>query len=160
MSGSEYPTLGMVIPVYFSLMAHTKKAVEAVTGFRSTHTMKFATSVQYKLQEYDGKIRNKMTRIASALDPRIKSLLENVGISKKTVEEEISAEWEAKYKARFSMKLAQRSTDAAATIDSLSSARSTSSAMASMMQILKAPSSTSEDVHIEPSLSDGLRTSQ
>ena len=45
MSGSEYPTLGMTIPIYHSLTQHSKNAITANTGFRAIYTIKFAKSV-------------------------------------------------------------------------------------------------------------------
>ena len=78
MSASEYPTLGMAIPVYEMISAHVRKSIAAQSGFTSTHTIRFAKAVQTKLIEYEDKVRTLPVQIAAALDPRIKSFLNKV----------------------------------------------------------------------------------
>ena len=57
MSGSTYPTLGMVIPVFEIIKKHVDDAIGSRGGFRSTHTSRFAKSVQEKLNEYQNLLR-------------------------------------------------------------------------------------------------------
>lgn len=49
MSGSSYPTLGLIVPVFSTLMEHVHVTIDAQTGFRSQHPKKFATVVKDKL---------------------------------------------------------------------------------------------------------------
>jgi hypothetical protein len=72
MSGSEYPTLGLVVPVYFILEQHVPKATDASNGFCLTHTMRFANAVKRKLPEYKEVVNQKRVVLSSSLDPRVK----------------------------------------------------------------------------------------
>jgi hypothetical protein len=46
MSASEYPTLGLVIPVYLLIDKHVQNAVDSTSGFSITHMMSFALAVK------------------------------------------------------------------------------------------------------------------
>ena len=49
LSGSDYPTLGMDMPVFHIITKHFKISITANTGFRSTYTIEFATPVLEKI---------------------------------------------------------------------------------------------------------------
>lgn len=103
MSGSTYPTLGLAVPVFFMIKQHVKRAITAEAGFTSTHTIKFAKAVLGKLNEYEDKIRGREVLIAAALDPRVKSLLQKIGVDKNMVKQYIVEEFETFYESRYKM---------------------------------------------------------
>lgn len=72
MSGSTYPTAGMIVPVYFSLMEHVKTTMQQSTFFKSDDAKEFARHVKNKMEKYYSLILNNNNFIAAALDPRIK----------------------------------------------------------------------------------------
>jgi hAT family C-terminal dimerisation region len=138
MSGSEYPTLGMAIPTYFSVTQHTKSAISANTGFRSTHTMNFAKSVLLKLTEYDGNVNNKITRIATALDPRVKSFLPALSITQASIEEEIRMEFDYTDQSIYDAEQGRSASTSASSSSAKPSATATD--MSSLMAALQVPS--------------------
>ena len=103
MSGSMYPTLGLAVPVFFMIQQHVKRAISAESGFTSTHTIKFAKAVMRKLNEYEDKIRGREVLIAAALDPRIKSILQKIGVDKDVVKRYIVEEFETYYESRYTV---------------------------------------------------------
>ena len=100
MSASEYPTLGMAIPVFHMCSQDAKTAQAATTGVRSTRTIEVAKSVLRKLSEYDRKVRNQFTKIATALDPRTKSFLSVLDIDRDQIVSDIVDEYQTYYKSR------------------------------------------------------------
>jgi hypothetical protein len=138
MSGSEYPTLGMAIPTYFSVTQHTKSAISANTGFRSTHTMNFAKSVLLKLTEYEGNVNNKITRIATALDPRVKSFLPALSITQASIEEEIRMEFDYTDQSIYDAEQGRSASTSASSSSAKPSATATD--MSSLMAALQVPS--------------------
>ncbi|BBN06791.1 hypothetical protein Mp_3g23910 [Marchantia polymorpha subsp. ruderalis] len=97
MSASEYPTLGMVIPVMHILLQHIHRAIVANEGFRSRHAMRFATAVEEKLKDYEALVKRSEVMIAAALDPRVKGVLVNVGVNVEEVMTLITNDYEAEY---------------------------------------------------------------
>jgi hypothetical protein len=101
MSGSKYPTLGLVVPVYFLLEQHVQKATDASNGFCLTHTMRFANAVKQKLLEYKEVVNQKRVVLASSLDPRVKSLLDQVGLSVDQIQTHLVEEWKLNYENSY-----------------------------------------------------------
>eukprot|EP00474_Spongospora_subterranea_P012100 CRZ12558.1 hypothetical protein [Spongospora subterranea] len=101
MSASEYSTLGMAVPVYELIAAHVRKSIAAADGFRSTHTIKFAKAVETKLVEYGSKIKSNPVQIAAALDPRVKGLLEKLGVNVVQLNHDIQAEYVTTYEDKY-----------------------------------------------------------
>ena len=87
-----------------------------------------------------------MTRIATALDPRIKSYLPALYLDQKSIERELKWEFETYYQSRFLEESAQAVKISASTSNNPSSS-ATSSVMLSLMQVLQAPNvqSTSQE---------------
>lgn len=79
MSGSTYPTLGLVVPVMFGIKQHVEESIGATERFTSVHTQQFAEAVKAKLDEYHEVIHQNVVIIAAALDPRVKNLLSRFG---------------------------------------------------------------------------------
>ena len=111
MSASEYPTLGMVVPVFHLVSEHVRIAIAASTGFRSTHTIRFAKAVKTKLDEYRELVSCPEVQIAACLDPRVRPYLLKIGISEENVKELIRKDYELEYESQF---LAERCTNATA----------------------------------------------
>ena len=132
MSGSSYPTLGLAAPVFFTITQHVKKAIVAQTGFKSTHTIKFAKIVQSKLKEYEVKIKSQAVLIAAALDPRVKNLLQKMEIEPEDVKKYIVQEYQQHYAERYSSFKARKSS----TQDSQENSNNNDSLMGSFMGIL------------------------
>jgi hypothetical protein len=135
MSGTEYPTLGMAIPMFYICSKHAKGAVVANTGFRSTETTRFAESVAMKLDEYKDKVANKLTRIATALDPRMKSFLAGLGISQYVIECDLLSEYETFYESRYNQMNGQVP---------VQSGRSAAPAISNIWQLLQPPEQTQD----------------
>ncbi|OAE30066.1 hypothetical protein AXG93_1474s1120 [Marchantia polymorpha subsp. ruderalis] len=136
LSASEYPTLGMAIPVFHMCTQHAKAAIAASTGFRSTRTIEFAKHVVAKLAEYDGKVRNNVTRIATALDPRTKAFMNGIGIRQAEIELELVAAWDDHYEPLYNREFAS---DARASGSMHQDKTATTSTMSSLLQLLQAP---------------------
>ena len=111
MSGS--PTLSLVIPMHYTVTAHSKAAVSTTKGFRSTQTINFAKSVIKKLEDYDGMVENKITSMASALDPRVTYYLSSLRILQTRIDEEINMEFELSYESIFNEECDQASSEPA-----------------------------------------------
>ncbi|PTQ49916.1 hypothetical protein MARPO_0001s0005 [Marchantia polymorpha] len=135
LSASEYPTLGVVIPVFHMCTQYAKAAIAASTGFRSTQTIEFAKHVVAKLAEYDGKVRNNVTRIATALDPRTKAFMNGIGIRQAEIESELVAAWDDHDEPLYNRELAS---DARASGSMHQDKTATTSAMSSLLQLLQA----------------------
>lgn len=101
MSGSQYPTLGLAVPVFFIIQQHVANAVAANSGFTSTHTQRFARKVEEKLNEYQSLVRQPHVTLAAALDPRIKPFLSKIGISATTIKQSLRAEWDDEYADKY-----------------------------------------------------------
>jgi hypothetical protein len=129
MSGSSYPTLGLAAPVFFTITQHVKKAIGAQTGFKSTHTIKYAKIVQSKLKEYEVKIKSPAVLIAAALDPRVKNLLQKMEIEPADVKKYIVQEYQQHYSERYSSFKARK----ASTQDSQENSNNNDSLLGSFM---------------------------
>ncbi|MEN9638885.1 MAG: hypothetical protein RLZZ262_753, partial [Bacteroidota bacterium] len=101
MSASEYPTLGMVVPVFHIVSEQVRLAIAASTGFRSTHTIRFAMAVQSKLDEYREIVNCKQVKIAAFLDPRVKQYLSKVGIDMDELKKDIIQDFTTEYELTF-----------------------------------------------------------
>jgi hypothetical protein len=101
MSASQYPTLGLVVPMYSLIQRHVAATIEATGGFRSTHSQRFAAQVQTKLNEYETLVTQDEVVLAAALDPRIKSLLPDFGYCPRVISSNLESEWEASYSERY-----------------------------------------------------------
>jgi hypothetical protein len=93
MSASEYPTLGLVVPVYFLIKKHVQKAVDSTNGFSTTHMMSFALAVKKTLGEYNEVIKQKPITLAASLNPGIKSFLGHIGINTDQIKKDLVEEW-------------------------------------------------------------------
>jgi hypothetical protein len=100
LSGSLYPTLGLVIPVWQVLTNHCVTTIAASNGFRSAYGQRFATAVHRKLNEYNALIRSEIAIIAGALDPRSKSM-PKCGYSLSELQSMIEDIWTSEYKSRY-----------------------------------------------------------
>ena len=101
MSASEYPTLGMVIPVMHLLLEHVRRAIAENDGFRSTHGRNFAKAVQVKLLEYEELVNRREVKVAAALDPRVKGILATVGLVVHEVVSFIIEDYELEYQDAY-----------------------------------------------------------
>lgn len=97
MSASSYPTLGLVVPVMFLINKHVDAAMAATSGFTSTHAKKFAAAVKRKLDSYDDLVHSNEIVLAAALDPRVKSLLTDIGYAAEDVKKAMILEWDRYY---------------------------------------------------------------
>src|SRR5688572_25269306 len=57
MLGLEYPTLGMVLPVFMNIKIHVESSLAANADFELINTSKFIKAVKEKLKEFDKKIQ-------------------------------------------------------------------------------------------------------
>ena len=101
MSASQYPTLGLVIPVYTLIQRHVDVAIAAESGFRSTHSQRFATKVKEKMDEYEDRVKQTEVVLAAALDPRVKNLLPKFGIPEYEVKSKLLFEWSDNYETAY-----------------------------------------------------------
>ena len=138
MSASEYPTMGMAIPVFHMCSQHAKTAQATTTGFRSTRTIEIARSVLRKLSEYDGKFRNQFTKISTALDPRTKSFLSALDIDRDQIVSDIVDEYQTYYKSRYEREC---SVDEILLPSSDSERAPIASAISNLLELLQTPTS-------------------
>ena len=101
LSGSDYPTLGMAMPIFHIITEHLKTSIAANTDFRSTYTIEFATPVLEKLMEYNSKIKCTQVMIATPLDPRSKSFLDAMHIDKQAVTDKIIHDFNTLYSNQY-----------------------------------------------------------
>jgi galactitol-specific phosphotransferase system IIB component len=106
MSGSSYPTLGLVVPVFYMIKEHVHKAIKAQSGFKSTHTIKFAKAVQSKLEAYDAKIKGSNVMMAAALDPRVKCYIQKIGMDVNAIKRSLLEEFQCKYSHKYNQLVA------------------------------------------------------
>jgi hypothetical protein len=102
MSASEYPTLGLIVPVFHLIMKHVKESIVAKDGFRSTHTVTFAAAVEEKLDGYKETVLSQEVLIAAGLDPRVKNLLSLCGVDETEVQIAIERDWILNYQDKYS----------------------------------------------------------
>jgi hypothetical protein len=100
MSASEYPTLGLSVPVYFLLQQHVDKAIASDSVFNSEFTARFASAVRQKLNYYADLVRQREVILAAALDPRVKHVLSKFGLSESSIKLQLVEEWEQEYSER------------------------------------------------------------
>jgi hAT family C-terminal dimerisation region len=136
MSASEYPTLGLLIPVYFIIDKNVQKAVDSTNGFSTTHMMSFALAVKKKLGEYNEVIKQKPITLAASLDPRIKSFLGNIGINTYQIKRYLVEEWNLVYERSYNA--------AAAAYTDPSTSKGVTEQISSFLSLLKPPSTDSQ----------------
>lgn len=111
MSASEYPTLGLIVPVFHLVTQYVADAIEAKDRFRSTHTMNFAQAVQVKLEDYRTTVISSEVQIAAGLDPRVKNIPTICGIDQSAVKKSIELDWILNYQDSYSQEKNSSATD-------------------------------------------------
>ncbi|CEO99923.1 hypothetical protein PBRA_007657 [Plasmodiophora brassicae] len=84
-----------------TLMEHVHVTIDAQTGFRSQHAKKFATVVKDKLIAYQSLVLSDHALVASILDPRSKSSLEECGVDIAALKASVITLYEARYRHKF-----------------------------------------------------------
>lgn len=100
-SGSTYPTLGIVIPVMHLLLNHCKSYIEANDGFRSSHATAFAQVVEGKLLSYWDRVCNPFTICGAVLDPRIKDHVSRCDVSLARQTSTIKTMWRSRFESFY-----------------------------------------------------------
>lgn len=98
MSGSGYPTLGMMLLTYHIIAQHTSEATKTLT---SESGFQFANAVKAKLDAYAPITDIRENRMAAAFDPRAKRYLDEMGIDTYKVRDDIIAEYNHEYEPKF-----------------------------------------------------------
>ena len=97
MSGSTYPSLGFVVPVFKTILEHVQATLASTTGFKSTHAKRFAVKVNEKLIEYKNLVISEHALVAAFLDPRIKHDLGDYGIDVPLLTDTVIRLYQSKY---------------------------------------------------------------
>lgn len=79
------------------------------SGFKSTHTIKFAKVVKENLDEYHNKITKDEFKIAAAMDPRVKNLLCQMELNTEEIKMLITTEYTSHFLDQYEIMLAQKS---------------------------------------------------
>src|SRR5688572_22400371 len=97
MSGLEYTTLGMVLPVFINIKNHVEASLAADADFELIDMSKFIRAVKEKLVEYDDKIQLRHVQVASVLDPRVKKYVSKMGYNMTSISMYIQQEYSDHY---------------------------------------------------------------
>jgi hAT family C-terminal dimerisation region len=101
LSGSRYPTIGMVILTFHRLQQSLAKVVDWSKSNNKTDLHNFAKAVLDKLVEYKPESTTDTHKVASALDPRALSHMSAFGYDNACLQKLITDRWEKQYKRRW-----------------------------------------------------------
>jgi hAT family C-terminal dimerisation region len=97
MSGSTYPTAGLILPMFELITEHVALYHAKAASVGNDYMVRFATIVKAKLEDYRPHLTEPRILMAAALDPRIKNSLGILNLDEDEVVAMIKLEWETHY---------------------------------------------------------------